>query len=220
LRNFILNEPRGGVFRHVNLLAPAKTPRAQMDFIIMEPQEAPPMSGSNSICVATILLDVGILPMQEAETRLTPEAPGSLIAVIAECRNSKTKRISIENVSSSADGLDAPLEVVGLGALKGDIAYGGDSFVVVDAAALGFAVRPDEARDLAEMGARVIAAANEQLGFSHPEGAAGITSPSVSSPDRPRGTETSFKVRTHASSAPERSTARRPGSAAAPVWPF
>ena len=62
------------------------------------------MSGSNSICVATILLDAGILPMQEAETRLTPEAPGSLIAVIAECRNGKTKRISIENVSSSADG--------------------------------------------------------------------------------------------------------------------
>jgi proline racemase len=107
-----------------------------MDFIIMEPEETPPMSGSNSICVATILLDAGILPMQEAETRLTPEAPGSLIAVIAECRNGKTKRISIENVSSSADGLDAPLEVAGLGALKGDITSGGDSFVIVGRARL------------------------------------------------------------------------------------
>ncbi|MGA8137283.1 MAG: proline racemase family protein, partial [Pseudomonas gingeri] len=28
LRNFVLNEPRGGVFRHVNLLVPAKDPRA------------------------------------------------------------------------------------------------------------------------------------------------------------------------------------------------
>ena len=26
LRNFVLNEPRGGVFRHVNLLVPAKNP--------------------------------------------------------------------------------------------------------------------------------------------------------------------------------------------------
>ena len=51
LRNFVLNEPRGGVFRHVNLLVPPKDPRAQAAFIIMEPEDTPPMSGSNSICV-------------------------------------------------------------------------------------------------------------------------------------------------------------------------
>jgi trans-L-3-hydroxyproline dehydratase len=53
LRNFVLNEPRSGVFRHVNLLVSAKDSRAQMGFIIMEPEDTPPMSGSNSICVAT-----------------------------------------------------------------------------------------------------------------------------------------------------------------------
>ena len=65
LRNFVLNEPRGGVFRHVNLLVPPKDPRAAMGFIIMEPEDTPPMSGSNSICVATVLLDSGIVPMTE-----------------------------------------------------------------------------------------------------------------------------------------------------------
>ncbi|HEY3624275.1 MAG TPA: proline racemase family protein [Roseiarcus sp.] len=169
LRNFVLNEPRGGVFRHVNLLVPAKDPRAQMGFIIMEPEDTPPMSGSNAICVATVLLDAGILPMEEPETHLVLEAPGGVIAVTAECRNGKAERVSIQNVPSFADQLDAPLEVKGLGSLKVDIAYGGDSFVIIDAAALGFAVQPDEARDLAEMGVRLIAAANEQLGFSYPE---------------------------------------------------
>ena len=169
LRNFVLNEPRGGIFRHVNLLVPAKDPIAQMGFIIMEPEDTPPMSGSNAICVATVLLDAGILPMQEPETHLMLEAPGGLIAVTAECRNGKAERVSIQNVPSFADQLDAPLEVKGLGSLKIDIAYGGDSFAIVDAAALGFAVRPDEASDLAEMGVPIIAAANEQLGFSHPE---------------------------------------------------
>ncbi len=171
LRSFVLNEPRGGVFRHANLLVPAKNPRAQMGFIIMEPEDTPPMSGSNSICVATVLLDAGILPMQEPETQLTLEAPGGLISVVAECRNGKAERISVENVPSFVDRLEAPLEVAGLGALKVDIAYGGDSFVIVDATALGFAIRPDEARDLAETGMRITAAANEQLGFSHPENA-------------------------------------------------
>jgi trans-L-3-hydroxyproline dehydratase len=170
LRNFVLNEPRGGVFRHVNLLVPAKDPRAQMGFIIMEPEDTPPMSGSNSICVATVLLDAGILPMHEPETHFTLEAPGGLVKVTAECRNGKAERILIENVPSFADRLDAPLEVAGLGSLKVDIAYGGDSFVIVDAAAVGFIIVPDEARELAETGIRIIAAANEQLGFSHPEG--------------------------------------------------
>jgi proline racemase len=171
LRAFVLNEPRGGIFRHVNLIVPAKDPRAQMGFIIMEPEDTPPMSGSNAICVATVLLDAGILPMQEPRTHLTLEAPGGLIAVVAECRDGKAERISVENVPSFADRLDARLEVTGLGSLKVDIAYGGDSFVIVDAAALGFAIAPDEARDLADTGMRITAAANEQLGFSHPENA-------------------------------------------------
>jgi proline racemase len=171
LRAFMLNEPRGGVFRHVNLLVPARDPRAQMGFIIMEPEDTPPTSGSNAICVATVLLDSGILPMQEPQTHLTLEAPGGVISIVADCRDGKAERIHVRNVPSFADKLDAVLEVEGLGALKVDIAYGGDSFVIVDAQALGFAIQPDEARDLAEMGVKITAAANRQLGFVHPENA-------------------------------------------------
>jgi proline racemase len=171
LRNFVLNEPRGGVFRHVNLLVPAKNPAARMGFIIMEPEDTPPMSGSNSICVATVLLDTGIVPMEAPQTRLTLEAPGGLIEIVADCRAGKAERITVRNVPAFADRLDADLEVAGLATQKVDIAYGGDSFVIVDAAKLGFAIRPDEARDLAEVGARIVVAANAQLGFVHPENA-------------------------------------------------
>jgi proline racemase len=168
LRNFVLNEPRGGVFRHVNLLVPPKNPQAQMGFIIMEPEDTPPMSGSNSICVATVLLDCGIVPMTEPETRLVLEAPGGLVEVVAQCRAGKAERICVRNVPSFADRLDATIEVAGLGTLAADTAYGGDSFVIVDAHRLGFQLRPDEARDLAEAGIRITRAANEQLGFTHP----------------------------------------------------
>jgi proline racemase len=168
LRNFVLNEPRGGVFRHVNLLVPPKNPQAHMGFIIMEPEDTPPMSGSNSICVATVLLDAGILPMTEPETRLTLEAPGGLVEIVAQCRNGKAERITVTNVPSFARQLSAQLEVEGIGTLTVDIAFGGDSFVIVDARALGFAIAPDEARELAEAGIKITRAANEQLGFSHP----------------------------------------------------
>ncbi len=168
LRNFVLNEPRGGVFRHVNLLVPAVNPKADMGFLIMEPADTPPMSGSNSICVATVLLEQGILPMTEPETRLILEAPGGLIEVRAQCRQGRAERITITNVPSFAARLEAPLEIEGLSTLRVDTAYGGDSFVIVDAHALGFELVAGEARELTELGMRIVDAANEQLGFVHP----------------------------------------------------
>ena len=168
LRNFLLNEPRGGVFRHVNLLVPAKNPQAQMGWIIMEPEDTPPMSGSNSICVATVLLETGIIEMEEPQTRLVLEPPGGLIEVTADCSNGKVTRVSVRNVPSFVDKLGATLEVAGIGTLKVDTAYGGDSFVIVEAGQLGFDLVPDEARELAEAGIKITTAANEQLGFHHP----------------------------------------------------
>ncbi|MDA4848384.1 trans-3-hydroxy-L-proline dehydratase [Hoeflea poritis] len=169
LRNFVLNEPRGGVFRHVNLLVPPKHPDAVMGFIIMEPEDTPPMSGSNSICVATVLFDTGIVAMREPVTEMVLEAPGGLVRVRAECRDGKAQSITVQNLPSFAARLDADLEVEGLGTLNVDTAFGGDSFVMVDAEALGFGLVESEARELAQLGVRITAAANEQLGFSHPE---------------------------------------------------
>jgi proline racemase len=169
LRNFVLNEPRGGVFRHVNLLVPPKDPRAQMGFIIMEPEDNPPMSGSNSICVATVLLDSGIVPMSEPVTELTLEAPGGPVTVRADCKNGKAERIHVRNLPSFADQLGVPLDVPGIGRITVDTAYGADSFVVVDAKALGFTHSPDDAHAMARLGVQITTAADEQLGFSHPE---------------------------------------------------
>ena len=168
LRQFVLNEPRGGVFKHVNLLVPAINPKAIQGFIVMEPEHTPPMSGSNSICVSTVLLNTGIVPIQEPITEFILEAPGGLVPVKAYCEKGKAKSIEIHNLPSFADQLDANLEVEGIGTLKVDTAYGGDSFVMVNAAELGFEIKPDEARDISEIGAKITVAANQQIDFNHP----------------------------------------------------
>src|SRR3546814_9875888 len=77
---------RGVVFRHVNLLVPPKDPRACKGFIIMEPADTPPMSGSNSLCVATVLLETGVVPMTVPVSHLVPAAPGGLVEASAACR--------------------------------------------------------------------------------------------------------------------------------------
>lgn len=169
LRQHMLNEPRGGVFRHCNLLVPPKNPEADAAFIIMEPADTPPMSGTNSICVARVVLETGIVELVEPITRMKLEAPGGLVDVDAHCEGGKVTSIRVRNVPSFATKLDQSFAVEGFGTVTGDIAYGGDSFVIVDATELGFALQPDEARDLAELGVRISRAATEQIGFSHPD---------------------------------------------------
>ena len=167
LRNFVLNEPRGGVFRHVNLLVPPKHPKAQAAFIIMEPEDTPPMSGSNCICVATVLLDTGIIPMQEPVTHLTLEAPAGLIEISANCRDGKAESITLTNLPAFATHLGATLNIDGK-IVKVDTAFGGDSFVLADAADFGLSITPRNAHKIATLGRRLVKAANEQLPFLHP----------------------------------------------------
>ncbi len=168
LRRLMLNEPRGGVFRHVNLLVPATDPAADIGFIIMEPMDTPPMSGSNSMCVATVVLETGIVAMNEPVTTVTLQAPGGLVEVTAACSDGKVTAVTIRNVPSFVSQRDATLDLGRLGSIRVDTGFGGDSFVMVDAADVGIEITAENGRRLAELGAAITAAANRQLRFSHP----------------------------------------------------
>jgi trans-L-3-hydroxyproline dehydratase len=137
LRRLLLREPRGSVAVHANLIVPSNRDDCAAGFIIMEPTEYPPMSGSNTICVATVLLETGMIEMREPETARRLEAPAGVVEVRAACEGGRCVSVELTNVPSFADRLDAPLEVDGLGTLKVDVAYGGMWYAIADAAALG-----------------------------------------------------------------------------------
>jgi len=169
IRKLLLHEPRGSVAVHSNIILPATRPDCAFGYVIMEPTEYPPMSGSNTICVATVLLETGMVPMHEPVTTVRLEAPGGPIDITAGCRGGKVEWVELENVPCFADRIDAPLEVAGLGTIRVDIAYGGMWYAIADAHALGFELVPPEARDLSRAGELIRAAAREQLPVVHPE---------------------------------------------------
>lgn len=169
LRNFLLNEPRGRVTQCVNLVLPATNPEADAGFVIMESDFYVPMSGTNTICTTTALLETGMIAMQEPETRLVLEAPAGLVAVTARCKNGKCVSVTFDNVPSFVFALDARVDVPGLGTLTVDVAYGGMIYVLVDAASIGFNVDKTEAARLVEVGERIKKAAAEQVPAIHPE---------------------------------------------------
>jgi proline racemase len=169
LRRLLLREPRGSVAFHANLIVPSARDDCAAGFVIMEPTEYPAMSGSNTICVATVLLETGMVAMTEPETTLRLEAPAGVVEVRAACRDGRVESVELTNVPAFVAHLDAPLEVEGEGTLTVDVAFGGMWYAIADAAALGFEIAPGEARELCAVGERIRAAAREQLPCAHPE---------------------------------------------------
>jgi trans-L-3-hydroxyproline dehydratase len=189
LRRLLLREPRGSVAVHANLIVPSLRDDCGAGFIIMEPTEYPAMSGSNTICVATVLLETGMVEMREPETTLRLEAPAGIVEVTARCRDGRCESVELTNVPCFADRLDAALEVDGLGTLAVDVAFGGMWYAIADAHALGFALEPSEARDLSRVGELIRVAAREQLPCAHPENPdiAGVSIVEIAEPWRGAG---------------------------------
>jgi proline racemase len=169
LRRLLLREPRGSVAVHANLIVPSRREDCVAGYIIMEPTEYPAMSGSNTICVVTVLLETGMVELREPETTFRLEAPAGVVEITAACRDGRAESVELTNVPSFVERLDAPLEVDGLGTLTVDVAYGGMWYAIADASALGFAIEPQEARELCAVGERIRVAAREQLPCAHPE---------------------------------------------------
>jgi proline racemase len=186
LRRLMLREPRGYPAANCNLILPPRSPEADAAYVIMEQVEYPGMSGTNTMCVVTVLLETGILPMQEPLTELTLETPAGLIRVRADCEDGKVRAVTFRNVPAFATHLDAAVEVPELGTVTVDVAYGGMFYVIADAAPFGLGLTPDEGGDIVRISEMIKAAANEQLPVVHPEqpGFAGITIAQLTGPAR------------------------------------
>ncbi|HYM53338.1 MAG TPA: proline racemase family protein [Candidatus Dormibacteraeota bacterium] len=169
LRRLMLREPRGYPASCCNVILPPTDPKADAGFVIMEQAEYPAMSGSNTICTATVLIETGMVKVTEPITELSLETPAGLIRIRAEVRDGKALAITFQNVPAFVIELNTPVEVPGIGTLKVDVAWGGMFYVLTDAAALGLALTPDEGREIVRLGEMVKAAAREQIPVAHPE---------------------------------------------------
>jgi proline racemase len=184
LRLRMLREPRGYPAANCNLILPATHPDAQAGYVIMEQVEYPGMSGTNTMCVVTALLETGMIAMEEPVTNLVLESPAGLIRVRAECGGGKVRAVTFRNVPAFATHLDAVIDVPTLGSVTVDVAYGGMFYVIADAQKFGLRLTPDEGKDITRITEMIKAAAAEQLPVVHPDqpGFAGITIGQLSGP--------------------------------------
>jgi proline racemase len=168
IRRFTVYEPRGTAHMTVNLLLPPCHPDAAAGFIVLQADRAHAMSGSNAMCVATALLETGMVTMIEPVTRFALDTPAGLVGVTAACRDGRCERVTLDMVPSFAHELDVMLDVAGLGPVRLDIAFGGVFYALVDARAAGLAITRANARRLVEVASRIKNAVNAQVRVAHP----------------------------------------------------
>ena len=184
LRKLLLREPRGYPAHCCNIIVPPGHPEADAGYIILEQIEYPVMSGGNTISVATVLLEMGLLPMKEPVTELTLEAPAGLIRITAECRNGKVKSVKFRNVPAFAAHLDAVIDVPHLGKVRVDVGWGGMFYVIADVRQFsGLELIPEHGKEIARISSMTRQAAIEQLPVEHPDyPGVGITISQLSGP--------------------------------------
>ncbi|HKU00360.1 MAG TPA: proline racemase family protein [Paraburkholderia sp.] len=189
LRKLLLREPRGYPAHCCNIVVPPCHAEADAGYIILEQVEYPMMSGGNTISVATVLLEMGMLPMQEPVTELTLEAPAGLIRITAECKDGKVRSVKFTNVPAFAAHLDALIDVPHLGKVRVDVGWGGMFYVIADVQQFpGLELKPEHGKEITRVSAMIRQAAIEQLPVAHPDyPGVGITISQLSGPtDDPR----------------------------------
>lgn len=168
-RLLVMQEPRGRSSQCMNMILAPCDPRADAAFLTLESDEYPPMSGANTIATTTVLLETGMVPMKEPMTELKLDTAAGLIGVTAECEAGKCKTVAFHNVPAFVYVLDLEVDVPGVGKVSVDIAWGGMHYVLVEAAAVGLAIKNSCGPKLVEMGERIKAAVQKAYEPVHPE---------------------------------------------------
>lgn len=169
LRQALMLEPRGHHDMFGCVLTQPTIPEADIGVIFMHGEGYHNMCGHGTIATNTILVETGMVEVQEPFTTIRMEAPAGLVTAHVKVEQGKAVQVSFENVPSFLYQQDAVIQVPGYGALTVDISFGGSFFAILSAEQLGIDICPENSSRLVEAGMAVLQAANEQIPVVHPE---------------------------------------------------
>ena len=169
LRTLLMHEPRGHAAMSGAILQPPSRPDADAGVVFIEVSGCLPMCGHGTIGVATVLVETGMVDVKEPVTEIRLDTPAGLIQASVEVDDGRAVAVTIRNVPAYLHLRDAHVTVPGLGQLTLDLAWGGNFFAVLPAAAAGLDIQQRSHDEIVATGLTVMAAVNEQLSFAHPE---------------------------------------------------
>ncbi len=162
LRSLLMNEPRGHAAMSGAILQRPSRDDADWGVVFIEVSGYLPMCGHGTIGVATVLVELGMVPVTSPETVIRLDVPAGLVeARVQVSEDGRARSVTLRNVPSFVVGLDAVA-----GGITHDMAFGGNFYAIADAAATGIEVRPENASRLIEAALELMAAVPPPV---HPE---------------------------------------------------
>jgi proline racemase len=152
-------EPRGSFNMPAAMLVEPCREDADLAILIMEPDSYPPMCGHCAIATATIAVEAGYVRAVEGETVVRLETPAGLVPARVRVERGRATAVTLAMPDSFLYRDEVPLETPSFGRVTGRIAYGGDFYLLVEAADLGLELMPEEAWRLVQAGAELRQAA-------------------------------------------------------------
>jgi len=169
LRLLLMREPRGHAAMSGAILQPPTRPDADWGVLFIEVSGCLPMCGHGTMGVATVLVETGMVPVTEPETRVRLDTPAGLVEARVAVEDGRAAAVTLRNVPSFLVATDLEVDVAGVGRVRYDLAYGGNFYPLVPAASVGVEVDPRRATELIETGLAIIGAINATARPAHPE---------------------------------------------------
>src|SRR5664279_873264 len=132
LRKLLMNEPRGHSAMSGAILQPPTRPDADVGVLYIEVSGCLPMCGHGTIGVATVLVETGMVDVQQPVTTISLDTPAGLVIARVSVRDGHAESVTLEDVPSYVVRLDATIEVPDLGTIPYSLAFGGNFYAMVD----------------------------------------------------------------------------------------
>jgi proline racemase len=168
LRLFLMNEPRGHSAMSGAILQPPSRPDADWGVIYIEVSGCLPMCGHGTIGVATVLVEAGMVEVTEPTTVVRLDTPAGLVVVEVAVSNGRAEHVTLRNVPSYSQALDAKVDVPGFGTITYDLAYGGNFYAILPLEQLGIPFDRAEKDRILQAGLDIMAAINATDRPVHP----------------------------------------------------
>lgn len=171
LRTALMLEPRGHDEMFGAFLMPAVSEEADFGIIFMDTGGYLNMCGHNTIAAVTAIVETGMVEVDEdtREKEVVLEAPAGIIRCVAHLSEPyKVESVSFKNVPAFLYKKDVTIDVPEVGKVTLDVSFGGSFFAILPVSEIKEKIEPTNASTLADVGMKILNAANEQIEVQHP----------------------------------------------------
>ncbi|MGB5287287.1 MAG: proline racemase family protein [Ignavibacteriaceae bacterium] len=168
LRTALMFEPRGHADMYGAIITEPEKDDSDFGVLFLHNEGYSTMCGHGIIALTKVAVQTGMIEAEEPVTKIKIDTPAGLVTAFAKVKNGRVESVYFHNVHSFVLTTDIEFEVVGIGKVKFDIAFGGAFYAFVNADELDIGMKEKNFRELIRKGMTIKNAVMKSYPIKHP----------------------------------------------------